>query len=75
MMDFGDIPAPKSTRPLTTCFCPSRPGHQALRNTTSQACCCFVPGTLMTGGCRVAYWGLPAFACTPWLVADDTTGN
>ena len=29
---FWDIPAPKSTRPLTTYWCPSRPGHQALRN-------------------------------------------
>ncbi|WP_419583460.1 hypothetical protein [Thiolapillus sp.] len=29
---FWDIPAPKSTRPLTTYLCPSRPGHPALRN-------------------------------------------
>ena len=30
--DFGASQSPKSTRPLTTYWCPSRPGHQALRN-------------------------------------------
>ncbi len=30
--DFGTSQSPKSTRPLTTYLCPSRPGHQALRN-------------------------------------------
>ncbi|WP_419624942.1 hypothetical protein, partial [Thiolapillus sp.] len=30
--DFGTSQSPKSTRPLTTYWCPSRPGHQALRN-------------------------------------------
>ncbi|WP_419587154.1 hypothetical protein, partial [Thiolapillus sp.] len=29
---FGTSQPPKSTRPLTTYSCPSRPGHQALRN-------------------------------------------
>ncbi|WP_294105381.1 hypothetical protein [Thiolapillus sp.] len=30
---FWDIPVPKkSTRPLITYWCPSRPGHPALRN-------------------------------------------
>ncbi|WP_419613477.1 hypothetical protein [Thiolapillus sp.] len=32
MIDFGTSQSPKSTRPLTTHWCPSRPGHQALRN-------------------------------------------
>ncbi|WP_419625822.1 hypothetical protein [Thiolapillus sp.] len=32
MIDFGTSQSPKSTRPLTTYSCPSRPGHQALRN-------------------------------------------
>ncbi|WP_419582139.1 hypothetical protein, partial [Thiolapillus sp.] len=32
MIDFGTSQSPKSTRPLTTYLCPSRPGHQALRN-------------------------------------------
>ena len=32
MTDFGTSQSPKSTRPLTTYLCPSRPGHQALRN-------------------------------------------
>ncbi|WP_293885265.1 hypothetical protein [Thiolapillus sp.] len=32
MIDFGTSQPPKSTRPLTTYWCPSRPGHQALRN-------------------------------------------
>ncbi|WP_294106402.1 hypothetical protein, partial [Thiolapillus sp.] len=32
MKDFGTSQSPKSTRPLTTYLCPSRPGHQALRN-------------------------------------------
>ncbi|WP_419621043.1 hypothetical protein [Thiolapillus sp.] len=32
MIDFGASQPPKSTRPLTTYLCPSRPGHQALRN-------------------------------------------
>ncbi|WP_419584301.1 hypothetical protein [Thiolapillus sp.] len=32
MIDFGASQPPKSTRPLTTYWCPSRPGHQALRN-------------------------------------------
>ncbi|WP_419582714.1 transposase [Thiolapillus sp.] len=32
MIDFGTSQSPKSTRPLTTYWCPSRPGHQALRN-------------------------------------------
>ncbi|WP_419582985.1 hypothetical protein [Thiolapillus sp.] len=32
MIDFGASQPPKSTRPLTTYSCPSRPGHQALRN-------------------------------------------
>ena len=30
--DFGTSQSPKSTRPLTTYLCPSRPGHHALRN-------------------------------------------
>ena len=30
--DFGTSQSPKSTRPLTTYWCPRRPGHQALRN-------------------------------------------
>ncbi len=30
--DFGTSQSPKSTRPLTTYWCPSRPGHPALRN-------------------------------------------
>ncbi|WP_294106925.1 hypothetical protein, partial [Thiolapillus sp.] len=32
VIDFGTSQSPKSTRPLTTHWCPSRPGHQALRN-------------------------------------------
>ena len=32
VIDFGTSLSPKSTRPLTTYWCPSRPGHQALRN-------------------------------------------
>ncbi|WP_419623128.1 hypothetical protein [Thiolapillus sp.] len=32
MIDFGTSQSPKSTRPLTTYWCPSSPGHQALRN-------------------------------------------
>ncbi|WP_419617106.1 hypothetical protein, partial [Thiolapillus sp.] len=32
VIDFGTSQSPKSTRPLTTYWCPSRPGHQALRN-------------------------------------------
>ncbi len=32
VIDFGASQPPKSTRPLTTYWCPSRPGHQALRN-------------------------------------------
>ena len=32
VIDFGTSQFPKSTRPLTTYLCPSRPGHQALRN-------------------------------------------
>ncbi|WP_419612963.1 hypothetical protein [Thiolapillus sp.] len=32
MIDFGTSQSPKSTQPLTTYLCPSRPGHQALRN-------------------------------------------
>ncbi|WP_294106312.1 hypothetical protein [Thiolapillus sp.] len=32
MIDFGTSQSPKSTRPLTTYLCPSRPGHPALRN-------------------------------------------
>ncbi|WP_419618692.1 hypothetical protein [Thiolapillus sp.] len=32
MIDFGTSQPPKSTRPLTTYWCPSRPGHPALRN-------------------------------------------
>ncbi len=32
MIDFGASQSPKSTRPLTTYLCPSRPGHPALRN-------------------------------------------
>ncbi|WP_419582911.1 DUF1254 domain-containing protein, partial [Thiolapillus sp.] len=32
VIDFGTSQSPKSTRPLTTYLCPSRPGHQALRN-------------------------------------------
>ncbi len=32
VIDFGTSQSPKSTRPLTTYWCPSRLGHQALRN-------------------------------------------
>ena len=32
VIEFGTSQSPKSTRPLTTYSCPSRPGHQALRN-------------------------------------------
>ncbi len=32
VIDFGTSQSPKSTRPLTAYWCPSRPGHQALRN-------------------------------------------
>ena len=32
VIDFGTSQSPKSTRPLTTYWCPSRPGHQALHN-------------------------------------------
>ena len=32
VIDFGTSQSPKSTRPLTTYLCHSRPGHQALRN-------------------------------------------
>ena len=32
VIDFGTSQSPKSTRPLTTYWCLSRPGHQALRN-------------------------------------------
>ncbi|WP_419604701.1 alkaline phosphatase family protein, partial [Thiolapillus sp.] len=32
VIDFGTSQSPKSTRPLTTYWCPSRPSHQALRN-------------------------------------------
>ena len=32
VIDFGTSQSPKSTRPLTTYWCPSRPGHPALRN-------------------------------------------
>ncbi|WP_419619227.1 hypothetical protein [Thiolapillus sp.] len=32
MIDFGTSQSPKSNQPLTTYLCPSRPGHQALRN-------------------------------------------
>ncbi|WP_293672609.1 hypothetical protein [Thiolapillus sp.] len=32
MIDFGTSQSPKSTRPLTTYWCSSRPGHPALRN-------------------------------------------
>uniref|UniRef100_UPI003AF4B9D9 transposase n=1 Tax=Thiolapillus sp. TaxID=2017437 RepID=UPI003AF4B9D9 len=32
VIDFGTSQSPKSTRPLTTYWCPSRSGHQALRN-------------------------------------------
>ena len=32
VIDFGTSQSPKSTRPLTTYSCPSRPGHPALRN-------------------------------------------
>ncbi len=32
VIDFGTSQSPKSTQPLTTYWCPSRPGHQALRN-------------------------------------------
>ncbi|WP_419611826.1 hypothetical protein, partial [Thiolapillus sp.] len=32
MIDFGTSQSPKSTRPLTTYWCPSSPGHPALRN-------------------------------------------
>ena len=32
VIDFGTSQSPKSTRPLTTYWCPSHPGHQALRN-------------------------------------------
>ncbi|WP_293885806.1 hypothetical protein [Thiolapillus sp.] len=35
MIDFGTSQSPKSTQPLTTYLCPSRPGHQALRNNVS----------------------------------------
>ncbi|WP_294031875.1 hypothetical protein [Thiolapillus sp.] len=31
-IDLGTSQFPKSTRSLTTYLCPSRPGHQALRN-------------------------------------------
>ncbi|WP_419594238.1 hypothetical protein, partial [Thiolapillus sp.] len=32
VIDFGTSQSQKSTRPLTTYLCPSRPGHPALRN-------------------------------------------
>ena len=32
VIDFGTSQSPKSTGPLTTYWCPSRPGHPALRN-------------------------------------------
>ncbi|WP_293649041.1 hypothetical protein [Thiolapillus sp.] len=32
VIDFGTSQSPKSTRPLTTYWCPRRPGHPALRN-------------------------------------------
>ena len=32
VIDFGTSQSPKSTLPLTTYLCPSRPGHPALRN-------------------------------------------
>ncbi|WP_419615980.1 hypothetical protein [Thiolapillus sp.] len=32
VIDFGTSQSPKSTQPLTTYLCPSRPSHQALRN-------------------------------------------
>ncbi|WP_419607063.1 hypothetical protein [Thiolapillus sp.] len=32
VIDFGTSQSPKSTRPLTTYWCPSSPGHPALRN-------------------------------------------
>ena len=32
VIDFGTSQSPKSTRPLTTYLCPSRPGYPALRN-------------------------------------------
>ncbi|WP_419624835.1 hypothetical protein [Thiolapillus sp.] len=28
VIDFGTSQSPKSTQPLTTYWCPSRPGHQ-----------------------------------------------
>ncbi|WP_419626445.1 hypothetical protein, partial [Thiolapillus sp.] len=37
MIDFGASQSPKSTRPLTTYLCPSRPGHPALRNNSASS--------------------------------------
>ena len=44
---FGTSQPPKSTRPLTTYSCPSRPGHQALRNNfaSSLLLCTWLPMT------------------------------
>ncbi|WP_419607111.1 hypothetical protein, partial [Thiolapillus sp.] len=58
VIDFGTSQSPKSTRPLTTYWCPSSPGHQALRNNFASSLLLrtWLP---MTG--RAAFGGLLCF--------------
>ncbi|WP_294031063.1 hypothetical protein [Thiolapillus sp.] len=49
MIDFGTSQSPKLTRPLTTYWCPSRPGHPALRNNFASSLLLLVLGSHMTG--------------------------
>ena len=51
VIDFGTSQSPKSTRPLTTYWCPSPPGHPALRNNLTSSL--LLRTCLPMTGCRV----------------------
>ncbi|WP_419611805.1 hypothetical protein, partial [Thiolapillus sp.] len=65
MIDFGTSQSPKSTRPLTTYSCPSRPGHQALHNNFASSL--LLRTCLPMTGRRVR---MPTSLRSPWLAAN-----
>ncbi|WP_419642490.1 hypothetical protein [Thiolapillus sp.] len=81
VIDFGTPQSPKSTRPLTTYWCPSSPGHPALRNNFASSLLfrtCLPSGAMRTTGkqCGLAATGgyQPSLR-SPWLAAVDGIRN
>ena len=59
VIDFGTSQSPKSTQPLTTYLCPSRPGHRVWMPTLLPLWRYAHDGQAVRPR---GYWGLPAFA-------------